>query len=127
MNKQLVSLSLLVAASMVSLPTSAATNSISKTAAAKMFTVLSDGRGMPAITFFILSPSNFSSATVNKPNTLSSVAYSIAAYPVSLTDTVQLCYYRPYTAAPSLCRGVTSGSTSATPDFNSLPSITEQE
>lgn len=40
MNKQLVSLSLLVAASMVSLPTSAATNSISKTAAAKMFTVL---------------------------------------------------------------------------------------
>lgn len=105
MNKQLVSLSLLIAASMVSLPTSAAINSISKTAAAKMFTVLSDGRGMPAITFFIPSTLNFSSATVNKPNTLSSVIYSIVAYPVSLTYKVQLCYYRPYTATPSMCRG----------------------
>lgn len=50
MNKQLASLSLLVAAMLASLPALAATNAIVKTEAARQITVLSDGSGMPAAT-----------------------------------------------------------------------------
>ncbi|MFK8260738.1 hypothetical protein ACFL9S_23500 [Erwinia sp. AnSW2-5] len=121
MNKQLASLSLLVAASLVSLPALAATNAIVKTATASQITVLSNGNGMPAATSFGLVSTDFTSGTLIKTKTLTSIAYTIAAYPAATTDTVELCYYRPYAATPSLCKAVTSGSTATTTDFNSFP------
>ncbi|MFP1748168.1 hypothetical protein [Lonsdalea quercina] len=121
MNKQLASLSLLVAAMLASLPALAATNAIVKTEAARQITVLSDGSGMPAATSFGLVSIDFPSGALTKTKTLTSIAYTIAAYPAATTDTVELCYYRPYAATPSLCKAVTSGSTATTTDFNSFP------
>lgn len=118
MHKKLVSLTLLVAASLTSIPVLAATNAITKTATAKSITVLSNGTGLTGSTSFEVSVTDFPSGTRAAPKTLTSLAYTIAAYPEALTDTVQLCYYRPYSTSPSLCKIVTPGSTSTTTDFN---------
>ncbi|NEG87282.1 hypothetical protein GQQ15_19735 [Pantoea agglomerans] len=118
MHKKLASLALLVAASLTSIPALAATNAITKTATAQSITIFSNGTGMPASTAFGLSSTDFPSGTLPATKTLTSLAYTIAAYPEALTDTVQLCYYRPYASSPSLCKAVTPGSTSTTTDFN---------
>lgn len=120
MEKKLASLALLVAASLTSIPALAATNAITKTVTAKTITVFSNGSGAPATTDFGLTSSDFPSGTLPATKTLTSLAYTIAAYPEALTDTIQLCYYRPYASSPSLCKAVVSGSTSTTTDFNSF-------
>lgn len=121
MNKKLVSLSLLVAASMVSLPALATTASVTKTATPQTITIYSNGSGIPSNSYFsLLSPDFPSGGVLSKTKTLTNVAYSIAAYPSASTDTIQLCYYRPYAAAASLCQFVASGSTSSTTAFNSF-------
>lgn len=121
MHKKLASLALLVAASLTSIPALAATNTITKTVTAKTITVFSNGMGATAFTDFGLTSTDFPSGTLPGTKKLTSLAYTVAAYPESLTDSVQLCYYRPYAASPSQCKDVTSGSTSTTPDFNSFP------
>lgn len=118
MHKKLASLALLVAASLTSIPALAATNAITKTATAQSITVLSNGTGTPGNTFFNLSSTDFPAGTRAATKTLTSLAYTIAAYPEALTDAVQLCYYRPYASSPTMCKAVTPGSTSTTTDFN---------
>lgn len=120
MHKKLASLALFIAASMTSIPSLAATNAITKTATAQTITVFSNGSGLPVSTSFGLTSSDFPTGTLPATKTLTSLAYTIAAYPAALTDTVQLCYYRPYASSPSLCKAVVAGSTSTTTDFNSF-------
>lgn len=120
MSKKLASLSLLVAASLASVPVFAATGTVTKTATASQITILSNGTGMPAATSFGLVSGDFPSGALTPTKTLTSVSYTVAAYAGALSDTVQVCYYRPYAAAASLCQAVAAGSSSTLTVFNSF-------
>ena len=119
MSKKLVSLSLLIAASVASVPAFADTGSVTKTATAQSINIFSNGTGTVGLTSFSLLSTDFP-GLVNKTKTLTQVSYTIAAYPTAATDNVQLCYYRPFAASPSKCINVISGSSSTTTEFNSF-------
>lgn len=121
MYKKLVSLSLLAAASIASVPAFAVTSTIAKTSTPGQITIFSNGSGVPSSSYFMLSSTDFPGTALTATKTLTSVSYTVAAYPGALSETVQLCYYRPYASAASLCKTVTPGSTSALTEFNSFP------
>lgn len=119
MKKTLASLSLLASVALASFPALAATGSFTKTSTAPNITVYSNGSASTALTNFMVNSTDFPSGVLSKAKTLTLVRYSLASYPAAITENVQLCYYRPYTASPAKCISVTLGSSSTTTEFNS--------
>ncbi|RRO09637.1 hypothetical protein [Pectobacterium aquaticum] len=89
MKQKLLSLPSLIIAAAIIFPAQAATGSITKSESAKIIFILSTGEGLSGISGFFANSSNFTPGTLNKPKTLTQVRYEIAAYPQSLTDSVQ--------------------------------------
>lgn len=119
MKKTLASMSLLASVALASFPALAATGSFTKTSTAPYIKILSNGSTPIALTSFMVGSTDFPSGVLNKTKTLRLVKYSLASYPAAITEKVQLCYYRPYTASPAKCIFVTPGSSSTTSEFNS--------
>ena len=119
MKKSLLSLALLFSAAAISAPALATTGSLTKTGTAPTVDLLSTGTAPVALTSLIVVSTDFPSGTSSKTKTLTKVSYSAAAYTAATTESLQLCYYRPYTAAAAKCIDITPGSTSSTTDFNS--------
>ncbi len=120
MKQKLFSLSLLLVATVVAFPSQAATGSITKSASAAIVTVYSNGTALPSLATMFVNAADFLSGTLNKPKKLTSLSYTVAAYPKAITDSVQVCYFQPYQASPALCVPVASGSSGTTTQFNAL-------
>lgn len=120
MKKEILSLSLLIASAIIALPAQAATDSITKSAPAKVLFIYSTGQGMTGLNGMFVSSGDFPSGTWNLPKTLTQVQYSVAGYPQAYTETVELCYFKPYQGSPTRCITVPSGSSGTTTQFNDL-------
>ncbi|WP_152490367.1 hypothetical protein [Dickeya oryzae] len=120
MSKISLSIPALIMTVIVSHPSQAATGSITKTSAAQVKLIYSDGTTSMGLSAMYAASTDFPPGTLNKPKKLTRISDEIAAYPGAYTDKVQLCYFQSYQASPTRCISVPSGTSGTTTQFNDL-------
>ncbi|ELY2616713.1 hypothetical protein SMB77_001409 [Cronobacter sakazakii] len=120
MRKNLVYLSLALAACAVSLPAMAATGSITKTVVPSSIRLYSAGTAPVTSTLFTFQVADFQKGSANPTKTLTLIRFDSAAYPAAYTHTTELCIYQPYQSGPTRCIPVSSGSSSSTTALNDV-------
>lgn len=90
---------------------------ITKTVKPDNIIVVNGGAGLAQ---FGLSSTDFPSGTGTKTKSLKKIDYSTTNYPNNTDETVELCYYRPYSSVtPVGCKPISPNSTGTVTDFNS--------
>lgn len=100
---------------LASAPSFAINASITKTGKPPIVAVSTGGSGS---TRLYISSSDFPAGTLSMSKTLLGIDWTTTSYPSSPNETVQLCYYRPYTANPVACHAITRNSTGTDIGFN---------
>lgn len=109
---------LLLALLSVSASSFATDFTIIKTVNPPIMTVYSIGSGS-SLSQFYLSSSDFPSGTLGATKTLYSIDWTTASYPIiGGAETLDLCYYQPYTSSPAGCITVFPNSSGSTTAFN---------
>jgi len=89
---------------------------ITKTASPGTMLVLSNG-GVSMSQFGLIS-SDFPSGTGTKTKTLSGIEWQTTWYPEAIKETLELCYFRPYSSAEVGCKEIQPNSSGTINDFN---------
>lgn len=93
----------------------AVNGSIAKTASPGVVVVTTGGVGTA---YFNVLSANFPSGTLSKTKTLQGIDWTTTSYPNNPGETVELCYYRPYTANPVACHPIGRNSSGTDTGFN---------
>ena len=103
---------------LASAPSFAVDAAITKTASPGVIIVTNGGTGLAQ--FNILS-ANFPSGTLSKTKTLLGIDWQTTLYPNNPGETVQLCYYRPYSSTEVGCTTILRNSSGTVSNFNTQP------
>lgn len=90
--------------------------SITKTQTPDPVLVISNNAGV-GLAFFNLATSDFPSGTLPYPKQLLGVDWKTTYYPQSISESVELCYYRPYSSEKN-CVAINPNSSGTLSDFN---------
>ncbi|GAA0565070.1 hypothetical protein ACFQH5_01810 [Halomonas salifodinae] len=91
-------------------------DTITKTASPGSMLVLSNG-GV-SLSQFGLTSSDFPSGTGTKTKTLTGIDWQTTWYPEAIGETLELCYFRPYSSTEVGCRPIPPNSSGTINDFN---------
>lgn len=100
---------------LASVPSFAVTAQITKSATPSAVIVTIAGSGSA---YFGLLSADFSSVARSATKTLQGIDWTTTSYPSNSTETVQLCYYRPYIGTPVDCHQITPNSSGTDNLFN---------
>ncbi|MNF93099.1 hypothetical protein D3C84_757630 [compost metagenome] len=67
---------------------------------------------------FPLLSTDFPSGTRSLTKTLQGIDWSTTSYPNNTGETVELCYYRPYSSNPVSCTGILPNSSGTLTNYN---------
>ena len=109
--KMLLSLSFLL----ISAPSFAVNASFTKSASPGFVSVTNGGIGIAG---FYAASTSFPSGTLNMPKTLLGIDWRTTLYPNNPAETVDICYYRPYTRIPVGCVPISRDSSGTITSFN---------
>lgn len=112
--KKLLPLALLL----ISAPSFAVDAQITKSASPGVVIVTNGGVGQAAV---FASSSDFPAGTLSKTKTLLGIDWQTTWYPNNPGETVQLCYYRPYSATAVGCVPIIRNASGTVTNFNNQP------
>lgn len=101
---------------LISAPSFATNASLTKTATPSVI-VVTTGGGVGLATFFT-SSADFPGTLLTKTKTLLGIDWQTTLYPNNPNETVQLCYFLPYTGNPVGCVPITKNSSGTVSNFN---------